>query len=431
MESTEMKSPEFVRLVGKGKFFFDDSVVESSFVLYRNPYRIGIIAEEGFTYEIAEKLIHELVPVQLSGILNDGRPVKADVLYLTHTDPPENLAGVEFTASEGVSLGQIGDTPPVKSLYPMTGCFEGTIALIHDGWEIETIPCPEPKTAKALAQKWRIPVEGMVLQLKREGSSMVQHDDFARVVMNLLSLALGTGVSCDRHFFTWAKEEIEIWSLWTGDEIGPGAIVPEYQLVKFLEQTLPKWQSLSQDQQQALRLARDYINLSARGYMDTRLLQIFQPWEFLVKAWGVQGKLSESESCLHSRLRQTRKQWNHDHSKCDPKGDWGNRISLIFKWPKLKSAIIQLATSFGLDLERIGLDLKMLNNTRDSVAHSGKLADHPAGSNNQTSDLLKKGQYCLQLLILRILAYQGSVNHSTGGIATIVDIEQALTTRRT
>ena len=328
MASTEMKSPEFVRFVGKGKFSFDNSVVESSFVLYRNPYRIGIIAEEGFTYEIAEKLSHEHVPVQLSGILNDGRPVKADALYLTHPAPPENLAGVDFMAFEGVSLGQMGDAPPVKSSYPMTGCFEGTLAFIHDGWEIETIPCPEPKTAQALAQKWRIPVEGMVLQLKRKGSSMVQHQDFARVVMNLLSLASGTGVSCDRHFFTWAKEEIEIWSLWTGDEIGPGAIVPGFQLSKFLEQTLPKWQSLSQDQQQALRLARDYINLSERGYLDTRLLQIFQPWEFLVKVWGIQGGLSESESCLRSRLLRTSKQWNQDHSKCDPDGFWGGRISL-------------------------------------------------------------------------------------------------------
>jgi hypothetical protein len=165
-------------------------------------------------------------------------------------------------------------------------------------------------------EKWRIPVEGMDLQLKRDGATMEQHQDFARVVMTLLSLALGTGIACDRQVFSWATEKLEIWRQWTGDEIGPGAIVPDYQLVKFLEQALPAWLSLSSDQQQALRLARDYINLSARGYLDTRLLQIFQPWEFLVEAWGIKGKLSESETCLRERLLQVRKQWNQDHSNC-------------------------------------------------------------------------------------------------------------------
>ena len=426
-----MKSPKFVRLVGKGKFFFDDSIVESSFVLYRNPYWIGIIAEEGFSYETAIKLIQEHVPVQLSGILNDGRPIKADTLYLTNTQPPGNLTGVEFTGTEGVSLGQIGDTPPVKSSYPMTGCFKGEIALIHDGWEINTIPCPKPDIVKNLVQKWRIPVEGMVLQLRHEGSSMVQHQDFARVVMNLLSLALGTGVSCDHHFFTWANEELEIWRHWTGDEIGPGAIIPDYQLVKFLEQTLPTWQSLSLDQQKALHLARDYINLSARGYIDTRLLQIFQPWEFLVEAWGVKGGLSESESCLRSRLLQTGKQWNQDHSNYDVHGFWGSRISLIFEWPKLKDAILQLVTSFGLDLRRLGLDLDLLIKERNNVAHSGKLIEHPTSANRQAFSILTTGQYCLQLLILRMLRYQGPVNNSTNRITTIVDIDHALTTGRT
>jgi len=426
-----MKSPKFVCHAGKGSFSFNDFVVESPFVLYRNPYWIGVIAEEGFSYEASTKLIQERVPVQLTGILNDERPIKADALLLTKTNPPGNIAGVEFTAMEGVSLGQAGDNPPIKSIYPLTGCFKGEIAHTHDGWEIITIPCPEPNIAKDLVQKWRIPVEGMVLQLKRNGSSMIQHQDFARVVMTLLSLALGTGIACDRQVFTWANEELEIWRQWTGDEIGPGAIIPDYQLAKFLEQALPTWLSLSEDQQKAIRLARAYINLSARGYLDTRLLQIFQPWEFLVEAWGIKGKLSESESCLRARLLHARKQWNQDHSNCDVHGFWGSRISLIFDWPKLKHAIIQLATSFGLDFKLAALDLDLLNEARNSVAHSGKLAAHPTGSNKHTLDLLTKGQYCLQLLILRMLRYQGPVNHSKNGILSIVDIEEALTTVRT
>jgi hypothetical protein len=367
----------------------------------------------------------------VGGSLHDGRPIKADALFLTNTSPPGNIEGVEFTVKDSITLGQAIDIPPISSAYPMTGCFKGEISLTHDGWEISTIPCPEPDIAKNLVQKWRIPVEGMILQLKRDGASMVQHQDFARIIMTLLSLALGTGVACDRQIFTWADTELEIWRQWTGDEIGPGAIIPEYQLVNFLEQALPAWLSLSQDQQKALRLARDYINLSARGYLDTRLFQIFQPWEFLVEAWGIKGKLSESESCLRSRLLHARKQWSQDHSNCDVHGFWGSRISVIFDWPKLKDAIIQLATSFGLDFSLVGLDLDALNEARNSVAHSGRLATHPSGTNKHSSDLLQKGQYCLQLLILRMLRYQGTVKHSKNGILSIVDIEDALKTVRT
>ena len=426
-----MKSPEFVCHAGKGLFSFRDSAVESAFMLYRNPYWIGVIAEEGFPYETATTIIQDRTLVQLTGILLDGRPIKAGALLLTKTNPPGDIVGVEFSAMEGVALGQAVDIPPISSAYPMTGCFKGEITLTYDGWKISTMPCPEPDIEKDLVEKWRIPVEGMTLQLKRDGASMEQHQDIARMVMTLLSLALGTGVACDRQFFTWSNEVLEIWRQWTGDEIGPGAIIPDYQLAKFLEQALPAWQSLSQDQQKALRLTRDYINLSARGYLDTRLLQIFQPWEFLVDAWGIKGKLSESESCLRASLKRARAQWNQDHSNCDVDGFWGSRISVIFDWPKLKDAIIQLATSLDLDFKLVGLDLDSLIKARNSVAHSGRLAAHPAGADKHSSDLLIKGQYCLQLLILRILRYHGMVNHSKNGMRSLVDIQEAIKTLRT
>jgi hypothetical protein len=61
-----MKSPEFFCYAGKGLFSFHDSSVETAFVLYRNPYWVGVIAEEGFSYETASRLIQEKVPAQLT-----------------------------------------------------------------------------------------------------------------------------------------------------------------------------------------------------------------------------------------------------------------------------------------------------------------------------------------------------------------------------
>jgi len=141
--------------------------------------------------------------------------------------------------------------------------------------------------------------------------------------------------------------------------------------------------------------------------------------------------LSDSEACLRSRLTQARKQWYQDHPNCDVNGIWGSRISSIFYWPKLKEAIEQFAASFGLDLIRVGLDLESLKEARNNVAHSGKLSENLTGSNRQALGLLTTGRYCLQLLILRMLAYQGHVYHATGGWSSIVEIDQALTTVRT
>jgi hypothetical protein len=311
----------------------------------------------------------------------------------------------------------------------LTGYFDGEFAFVYNGWDIKTIPCQSPN-AQELAKKWRCSVEGMVLQLKREESTMDQHREFARDVMALLSLASGTGISCDRHFFIWDNEELEIWRHMTGDEIGPGPIVPGFEVVRFLEQTLPAWQTLSQNRRKVLRLAIYDINQSALGYLDTRLFHIFQPWEYLAEAWGMHAELPESVTCLRSRLQQARKQWSKEHPNSDPNGFWGSRISSIFDWPKLKDAIERLAASFDLDFELVGLDLNLLKNARDSVAHSGKLSEDITGPDRQVLNLLTTAQYCLQLLLLRMLTYQGLVYHATRGWRTIVDIDKALATVR-
>ncbi len=425
-----MASPEFVHLTGKGKFLLGDSTVESSFVLFRNPYWIGIVAEEETLCDAAsDLLLSGPAAVKLSGTINDGRLVKASALLLTNVQIG-STPRVEFMANEGVSLGQERNTHPSESRYPLTGYFDGEFALVHNGWNIKTIPCESPKIAQSLAKKWRCPVEGMVLQLIREESTMHQHLEFARAIMTLLSLASGTGVSCYRQFFTWDNEELEKWRLMTGNEIGPGPIVPEFEVGKFLEQALPAWEALSQKQRKAIRLALHHINQSELGYIDTRLFHIVTPWEFLAKAWGMHRELSDLVTCLRSRLQQTRRQWIEDHPDSDPHGFWGSRISSMFDWPKLRDAIERLAASFGLDLERVGLDLNNLKKARDSVAHSGKLPDQLTAVDRPVIELLTIGQYCLQLLLLRMLEYQGRVNHATGGWSTIVDIDKALTTVR-
>ncbi len=416
-----MKSLDFYRINGKGLFASGTSTIESSFTLYRNFCWIGVLTRKDLAFEGET--------YQLNGILRDGRPIKSDILHVTQKRPKERSRGFELTATEGVYLGQGRENPLPKSRYRLTGFFEGAFSFTYNGWDISSIPCPNPGTAQSMAKKWRCPVEGVTLEMGHIDASSDQHHDISRTIMLLLSLACGTGVACDRHFLIWENAELEIWRHMTGDEMGPGPIIPVSATENFLRQALLAWESLSQAQQRAFRLAVNYINLSAHGYMDTRLFNILQPWEFLAETWEKKGELSNPVKYLRSRLNTARKQWKKDYPESDPNGFWGTRISSIFDWPKLLDGIKQLSDSYGLDLERMGLDINLLKKARDSVAHSGRIPDHLSGAKRETLDLLTQGQYCLQLLLLRMLGYKGLVCHATDGRRTLLDIEKALVTK--
>lgn len=422
-----MKSPEWIHLIGNGILTIGDLTFEAPFSLYRNPYVTKFVVtdvSEDIKWSVRKSLDSKNFEVKLNGTLNDGRQVCVGKLWLRDV--------IEFIALEGISLGQTREIPPSLSKYPLTGYFDKELQLNHEGWSITTIPCENPEDSRALYRNWRIPVEGMVLELRHENANMEQHREFAQIIMTLLSIAKGTGVSCSRHFFVRDNEEVEIWRNWTGDDIGPGPIVPEFEITNFLKQTLPVWQSLSPQKREALRLAKDYVNLSSRGYMDTRLLQIAQPWEFLAGAWGIEGELSCSDQNLRATLLQAKKKWFDDNLCEDQNGFWGSRISSIFDWPKLIDKIEKISVEFGLDLKRIGFDPALLKNTRDNVAHSGILpASLQTKPDNQAFNLLALGQYCLQLLMLRMLDYRGRVNHSTDGYPTFLNINEALNKART
>src|SRR5208337_3063606 len=366
-----MKSPEFARINGKGLFASGSTTIESSFTLYRNFCWIGVLTRKDLAFGGKKTY-------RLNGILQDGRPIKSDILYVTQERPRERSRGCELTAAEGVYLGKELEDPPISSRFPLTGIFESTFSLTYNGWDIRSIPSPNPGIAQSMAKKWRCPVEGVTLEMGHINSTSDQHHDISRTIMLLLSLACGTGVGCDRHFLIWEDAELEIWRHMTGDEMGPGPIIPAFAIENFLGQVLPAWESLSQTQQGAFRLAVNYINLSAHGYMDTRLFHILQPWEILALAWEKKGALSDPVRCLRFRLKSARKQWKKDYPESDPNGFWGTRISSIFDWPKLLDGIKQLSgpDGYGLDLERMGLDINLLKEARDSVVHSGKMPEH-------------------------------------------------------
>jgi hypothetical protein len=229
-----------------------------------------------------------------------------------------------------------------------------------------------------------------------------------------LSLATGNGVTSHRQIANWSDQgAMEVWREFVGDEIGPGDIVPDFRLAKFFEQVLPLWDHLEQSIKSDIRLAVSYINLSGRGYLDTRLFQISQAWEFLATAWVPKGALDTAEIDLRKKVKCSYRAWKKEYPKADPKGYWGTRIVFPFQWPVAKRQMESLAKSINLDLEKVGIDFNLLKEARDSVAHTGKMTDRMR--TDRPYRLLSAAQFGLQLLLLAKLGYSDLVVTANNG----------------
>jgi hypothetical protein len=419
-----MDTPKYIKLAGTGKFSHSSASFESAFILLRNPWWIGILAEGKSASSALDAFISHSGTWRLSGTLSDGRNIEAKSLI--HTGIPQGPYNFEFSALTEVFLGIKLKGPPTHSTFPLVGYFDAPFSLSHRKWLINSEAIDEIKNAKDLAMRWRLPTEGILLELVCPGAQIKEHLEIAKSIMTLTSLASGTGVSSHRHIFGWGSHDLEIWRQMTGDERGPGPIVPSFEMSSFLQMALDHFDALTPEKRSALRLAINYINLSANGYLDTRLFHITQPWEFLAMAWIKAGKLSPAALSLRSRLKRTLMHWRQEHNTLDPNGFLTSRVLAGFTWPKLKDQIEQLAQMFGLDLQRLGLDIGILKTARDDVAHSGKLPEKLSGSSKDGLELLILSQRCLQLLLLRILGYKGKVYKPKEGLRSIVSMEEAL-----
>jgi hypothetical protein len=400
--------PKFTQFSGEGIFASGDCRVDMRFTVQRQFSHIVFLAQDDNHRNVLFVQFSKKQPWSLSGQLDDGRPVHAD--QLVHTG--WGLEGhAEFSPLTGVIIGRSVQLPLVETRYPLVGMFSGKISIEDSEWAIEVFDSEENTgCAEGLSKAWGVPLEGLTLRLAKNQTTFDEYNEKAREIMLLLSLAIGNGVTSYRQIADWGDQgTMEVWRQFTGDEIGPGEIVPDFMLGKFLEQVLPVWNQLGQDAQSNVRLAVSYINLSGKGYLDTRLFQITQAWEFLAAAWMPKGKLSALENDLRKKIKCSYQEWKKEHPEADPNGSWGKRITFPFEWPVMKRQIECLAESVRVDLAKVGLDLELLKEARDSIAHTGKMTDKMRTDRPSTYRLLSAAQFGLQLLLSAKLGYSDLV----------------------
>lgn len=85
-----------------------------------------------------------------------------------------------------------------------------------------------------------------------------------------------------------------------------------------------------------------------------------------------------------------------------------------------------MAESGRVDLAKIGLDLDLLKEARDTVAHTGKMPDEMRSGRHGTYKLLAAAQFGLQLLLVAKLGYSDLVVTANKGWKSYVPIENFL-----
>jgi hypothetical protein len=397
---------EAVTLEGIGTFACSQGEFISSFKLHRQLSRAVLFIE-------GRDLPHWIFAAEnlsLAGRLDDGRTISVANLHQIETSKGHDYSYVEMVPMNcAICLGSTNSAPPIEARYILTGLFEGNFKVHHDDWVAVLAANEHALRAQKMSQGLKLPLEGLVLQISSSGKTEEDYESYARDIMLLLSLANGNGVSSHRWSLTYPNQEIvEKWRSRAGDEIGPGCIVEHWCLEKFLQQCLPVLRQMSQEDRALIGLAVAYLNSSATGYLDTRLFQIAQAWEFLATKWAPIGSLTEPENILRDTIKRCCRDWRKTHPSSDPDGAWGTRVLFAFEWPKLKRQIETLADQAGLDLEIVGIDLEQLKSARDCVAHQGKLTRVDA-SVIPHHELLLNAQLGLQLLLLMKLGYTGYV----------------------
>lgn len=398
-----IEEPRFRQFEGKGVLTSGHDQISVEFNLQLQFSQIILEAE----VDLNARLYLLGVPLwSLSGHINDGREIFAE--RVAHVGESTKECAL-FHCLEGVAIGKPKPDVFREAKCHLIGMFEGEFRVEDSGWSIAVGNSEESFVfSRDHSIRWGVPLEGLTLRISKKETTANEYDEKARDITSLLSLSMGNGVTHYKQILIRGdQDEFETWRARTGDEIGPGPVVPIERVESFLEQTLPLWNQLNANTKSDMRLAIAYINLSGTGYLDTKLFQIAQAWEFLAAKWMPKSGLSDSEKDLRNKVKCVYRDWKNRYQSADPQGYWGSRVVFPFQWASAKRQIESLADQLKVDLAKVELDLELLKRVRDSVAHTGKITEEI--ERGSRSPLLLAARFGLRLLLLRKLGYSDLV----------------------
>lgn len=419
-------------LKGSGCFANQNDQTTADFTLTWYPHDMSFVVEGDHVQGCIEIGLHPGLTWSLDGVLEDGRRIRGNLLRgdsVLASDPSK--ASVTFVPQDQMVLGDLVDGNPREAKYPLVGFYGNSFCFQDSDWDISADDgSVTSKQAKHLQQGWGLMLEGHTLCLRNSNAALEQYQDRAIQIIQLLSLACGTGITFNRQVISWGDDsQCEIYHRAILYEPEHRRCVPAGWTQQFLQQTLPVWASWQQEKRDFYRLVTDYIALANSGYLDTRIMQIWQAWEIIADEWGEEIKPCSKEKNLKTRLKQVWQEWRKQYKDADPSCQLWERISFAFKWKKALDKIQDFAEGRGLDLDKIGLNFRSLKTARDTVAHTGMMPADMSKNRVQTLLLLQSAQLGLQLILLLELGYTGLIETAENGWTWRPRIDEVLVSK--
>lgn len=253
--------------------------------------------------------------------------------------------------------------------------------------------------------------------------SIVEEDvvSLALDVKNLLSLALGKSITFNRQtlYKTNGEESESVREMANSPNSG-FPIIPDFELGKYLLETLPTWKRLSKKEKDDLFVIFDYLNQSRDGFLEDRIFRIAQAWESLTDSWKVEIDLPLPLENLINDLKTTYRDWRRkdNNALLDPEGEIGNKVTSAIRQEKLLLKMEMLASKSNLNVAALNLDFRKLKSLRDQVAHTGKIKI----AGKESIGTLESAIKGLQIILLMKLGYTGKVISNKDDWKTFVDI---------
>lgn len=244
--------------------------------------------------------------------------------------------------------------------------------------------------------------------------------DVAVDIKNLLSIAIGKRVTFDRQIYWTGQDSSPVEMQMSKNENEGEQIIPDFEIARYLTTTLPTWTKLSKEQKNDIFTITDYLNQTRHDFIEDRILRTVQAWECSAFNWTQEPDLPNDLIDLREKIKATYRTWKNEKNYNDINGELGTRLTTPLDQEKLMLRLERLIKDSGLNTSKIKLDLKVLKDLRDQVAHTGRIKI----KGSEAIKYLQPGINGLQLIILRRLGFDGKVNGEKDRWATIEDIKE-------
>ena len=407
--------PEIKVYKGSGilKSITEEIKLEFNIVIY--PQTIRIFSDQTLG------LFHRLGDWSFQGQIENGQIVVSSsvVILFSSTDK-----GIVFVPQKEFIIGEFNNNQIISAKYPLIGYY-------GDAAEFEYEDCiyslsgdkQNADQQKKMSKIWKVQLEGFYLEINGLNLS---NDDFvkrATIITDLLSLATGNEIGFNRQIYNYSDgSSCEVWRAQHLDDFGTYECVPDFEISYYLKQCFPIWfKQISEEERKTIRVAVNYINSTSKGYLEEKVLRIAQAWELVSTDWidDLDGVPEQIEN-LRVRLKDILKVWRNDFPEVDKTGFWTGRVLESLSWDKSISKSRKLASKYHINLDAIKLDLRMLFDDRNSVAHSGRFKDYE----EDRIPLIDSAVFGLQLILLRKLEYSGLVHTSENRWTTYKEIDE-------